>query len=167
MRRYLFLPALVIILSGCEGMNPQTRAEFIKMNRSGAPFAYIDTHTAKRPLESVVKSLRQKVDECFQVDVSTTRSQGGITTMNVTDEFRTRINVVNKNHAELTTQFHMKGMLVLQKVPEGGFYHTAMDIDRIDASSTKLTYYGSSFESSKLKWQALKQWSEGNMVACP
>jgi hypothetical protein len=71
----------------------------------------------------VVKSLKQKVDECLQVNVTMKRTEGGMTTMNTTDEYRTKVVAIDKNHAELTTQY-------------------AVDIERLTPSTTKLTYYG-------------------------
>ena len=166
----LTLPlSLVAILAGCAGANPQTREEFRSTRQAGVPFSFTDTYIAKRPFDEAVDTLRKKVDECFQVNVTTKRTQGpgGFTTMNVTDEYRTVIRSVDKNLAELTTQYHMKGAIVMQQVPAGGFYLTVMDIERLTATTTKLSYYGSSFAGSKAKWNAFKQWSDGQLVPCP
>jgi hypothetical protein len=59
------------------------------------------------------------------------------------------------------------GQIVVQKVPEGGFYHRAVDIERVSPRTTKLTYYGPSLESGKKAWTAIKQWSDGKPSACP
>lgn len=161
--------SLVAILAGCAGANPQSREEFRSTRQAGSPFSLTDTHIAKRPLDEVVDTLRKKVDECLQVNVTTRRTQGpgGFSTMNVTDEYRTVIRSVDKNRAELTTQFYMKGAIVMQQVPAGGFYDTVMDIERLTPTTTKLSYYGSSFAGSKAKWNAFKQWSDGQLVPCP
>ncbi len=159
--------SLVAILAGCAGANPQSREEFRSTRQAGVPFSFTDTYIAKRPFDEAVETLRKKVDECLQVNVTTKRTQGGIPTMNQIDEYRTVIRSVDKNRAELTTQFYMKGAIVMQQVPEGGFYHTIMDIERLTPTTTKLSYYGSSFASSKAKWNAFKQWSEGQLVPCP
>ncbi len=164
----LILPvSLVVFLTGCAGANPQSREEFRQTRLAGVPFSYVDTHIAKRPFDDVVKTLKQKADECFQVNITTTRTQGGITAMNLTDEYRTSVRLVDKNHAELTTQYNMKGAIVLQSVPPGGFYNAAMDIERLTPTTTKLAYYGTSLAGSKAKWLALKQWSDGQAVPCP
>jgi hypothetical protein len=148
-------------------MNPQTRDEYRQAIASGVPLTMTDTYVAQRRFDDVVKSLKQKADECLQVDVTTKRSQGGMTTMNVRDEYRTSVRVVDKSHAELTTQSTMKGAIVLQQVPPGGFFETEVDIERVAPSSTKLTYYGPSTSGGKAKWDVLKQWSDGKPVACP
>lgn len=127
----------------------------------------MDTHISHRSFEQVVQSLRQKSKECFDTNVTTTRTQGGVRTMNIKDEFRTTVRVLSAGRAELTTQFTSKGIVYLQKVPDGGFYHRAVDIARVSPSKTKLTYYGSKFESSKLAWAAIKQWGDGKATACP
>jgi hypothetical protein len=156
------------ILAGCGAtMNPQTRDEYRQAIASGVPLTMTDTYVVQRRFDEVVKSLKQKADECLQVDVTTKRSQGGMTTMNVRDEYRTSVRVVDKSRAELTTQSTMKGAIVVQQVPPGGFFETAVDIERVTPASTKLTYYGPSTSGGKAKWDALKQWSDGKPLACP
>jgi hypothetical protein len=159
---------LLVALTGCAGNNPQTREEFRKTRLEGVPLNMVDSYVANRRFEDVVNALKQKTAECFNVDVTMRRTQGGITTMNTTDEYRTTIRLVGPNVAELTTQFQMtKGQIVTQKVPEGGFYHRAVDIERISPRTTKLTYYGPSLESGKKAWAAVKQWSDGKASPCP
>ena len=166
MRKLTFL-CVAAALWGCAGTNPQTRDEFRKVIAAGAPMTFTDTYVVQRRFDDVVKSLRQKADECLQVDVRMTRTSGGIQTMNTKDEYRTAVRLVDKNRAELTTQMTMKGAIVLQQQPEGGFFNTAVDIERLTPSTTKLTYYGSSLSSGKAKWNLLKQWGEGKAVPCP
>jgi hypothetical protein len=155
------------ILFGCAGANPQTRDEYVQSHVRGVPFSMTDTYVSSRGFDQVVASLRRKSEECFNTNVRTTRTQGGVRTMNIRDEFRTSVRVVSAGKAELTTQFTSKGIVYLQKVPDGGFYNRAVDIHRVSPSSTKLTYYGSTFESSKLAWAAIKQWADGKATACP
>jgi hypothetical protein len=155
------------VLSGCAGGTPQTRNEFVQANVNGIAFSMVDTHISNRSFDQVVKSLRQKSDECFNNNVTTTRTEGGVKTMNVKDEFRTTVRVLSGSKAELTTQFTSKGIVYAQKVPDGGFYHRAVDIERVSPSATKLTYYGSRFASSKDAWSAIKQWGDGRASACP
>jgi hypothetical protein len=168
MRRLSVVPAVAVVLSGCAGMEPaQTRKEFVQKNLDGVPFSMVDKYVAKRRFEDVVAALRQKTAECFNVNVTTTRSQGGMTTSKVRDEYRTTIRLVSANRAELTTQHTSKGIVYLQKIPEGGFYSRAVDIDRLTLGTTRLTYYGSSFESGKKAWAAIKDWSDGKATPCP
>lgn len=170
MRKLVLVSGIVVVLSGCAGMQPaQTRKEFVQKNLDGIPFSMVDRHVTKRRFEDVVNSLRRKTAECFNVDVTTRRSQsqGGITTSQVRDEYRTTIRVVSANRAELTTQYTSKGMINLQTVPEGGFYSRAVDIDRLTSGATKLTYYGASFESAKKAWAAIKEWGDGKATPCP
>ncbi len=168
MRRLVLISGIVAVLSGCAGMEPaQTRKEFVQKNLDGIPFSMVDKHVAKRRFEDVVASLRRKTAECFNVNVTTTRTQGGMTTSKVRDEYRTTIRVINANRAELTTQYTSKGMINLQTVPEGGFYSRAVDIDRLTPGTTRLTYYGSSFDSGKKAWAAIKDWGDGKTTPCP
>jgi hypothetical protein len=174
MRKFVFVSGVVMALSGCAGMQPaQTRQEFVQKNLSGTPFSMVDAYVTKRRFDDVVNSLKQKTAECFNVNVTTRRTEGptspqaGTTTMNVKDEYRTTVRVINANRAELTTQFTSKGIVYLQTIPEGGFYHRAIDIERLTPSTTKLTYYGSSFDSGKKAWAAIKEWSDGKATPCP
>jgi len=167
MKNTLLLLTVAAFLSGCAGANPQTREEFRKSRLEGALLSFVETYVSQRPFDEVVKTLNQKVNECFQVNVTTKRTVGGIQTMNLTDEFRTTIRNVDKNHAELTTQFTMKGAIVMQQVPPGGFYQSAMDIERLTPTTTKLTFYGPTIGGGRDKWNALKQWSDGQSVPCP
>lgn len=168
MRKLVLVSGIVVVLTGCAGMQAsQTRKEFVQKKLEGVPFSMVDKHVAKRRFEDVVSSLRQKTAECFNVDVTTRRTQGGMTTSQVKDEYRTTIRLVGANRAELTTQYTSKGIIYLQKIPEGGFYSRAVDIDRLTPGTTKLTYYGSSFESGKRAWAAIKDWGDGKATPCP
>lgn len=169
MLKLVLVVGVATILSGCagSGATPQTRKEFVQANVRGIPFSMVDTHISKRSFEQVVSSIRQKAGQCFNTNVTTTRTEGGMKTMNIKDEFRTTVRVLSSSRAELTTQFTSKGIVYLQEIPKGGFYHRAVDIERVSASATKLTYYGSSFESGKAAWSAIKQWGDGQATACP
>src|SRR5688500_11664317 len=106
------------VLSGCAMNYPQTREEFRQqIIESDSRFKFIDTHVAKRRFDDVVKSLQQNVAQCFDQNVNTTRTSGGTTTMNQTDEWRSTFRVVDRNRAEVTTQMAMKGAFVPGKVP--------------------------------------------------
>jgi hypothetical protein len=168
MRNAICVALATVVLSGCSMHYPQTREEFREgVVSSDSRFKFIDTYVAKRRFEDAVKSLKQNVEECFDQNVTTTRTQGGMTTMNQTDEWRTTVTVINRNRAEVTTQMTMKGAIVPVKVPPGGFYVTAVDIERQTASTTKLTYYGSTTSGSKERWDLIKQWSDGKPTPCP
>jgi hypothetical protein len=165
MRKLAFLTCGVALLSGCAGGNPQTRVEF-QETMSHSSLGFVESHIAKRRFDDVMKTLRQKAEECLQYNLTTTREQGGIRTMNQTDEIRTTIRAVNNDRAEMTIQLTMKGAIVMQQVPPGGFYNAAMDIERLTPGTTKLTYYGSSLSAGKTRWGALKQWGDGQLAPC-
>lgn len=168
MRSAIFAAVAAAVLSGCATNYPQTREEFRKgIVESDSSFKFVDTYVAKRRFDDVVKSLKQNVEQCFDQNVTTTRSQGGIMTMNQTDEWRTSVKVINRSRAEVTTQMTMKGAIVPVKVPPGGFYVTAVDVERLTASTTKLSYYGSTSSGSKERWDLIRQWSDGKPTPCP
>jgi len=139
--RKLILISFAVVLCGCSSY-PQTREEFRKSILGGSGFSYTDTYTSTRRFDDVVRTLKQKTDECLQANVTTTRTQGGMNTMNQTDEYRTTVRIVDKSHAELTSQIAMKGAILTEKMPSGGYYKAAMDIQALSATRTKLTYYG-------------------------
>jgi len=164
MRKGFFVAMAAAALSGCALNYPQTREEFRQgIVSSDSRFKFMDTYVAKRRFEHVVKALEDNV-RCFDQDV-TTRS--GMTAMNQTDEWRTSFKVIDKNRAELTTQMKMKGAMVPAKVPPGGFFVTAVDIERLTPATTKLSYYGSTTSGSKERWDLIKQWSDGKPTPCP
>lgn len=166
MRKTVFFTSLVILVSGCASMDPQTRNEYRTAVDGGRPFTMKDSFVARRGFDEVVKTLRQKSDECFNVNIKTTRKQDGMTTMATTDEVRTVVRVINSKHAELTMQTNPKGIIMLNKVPAGGFYRMAIDIDRLTAGSTRLTYYGPSTDHGKKRLAVIKQWSDGKQAGC-
>jgi hypothetical protein len=164
----IFVALAVAALSGCAMNYPQTRDEFRQqLVASDSRFKFIDTYVTKRRFDDVVKSLKGNVAQCFDQNVTTTRSQGGMTTMNVTDEWRTTVEVINRNRAEVTTQMKMRGAFVPGKVPPGGLYMTAVDVERLTPATTKLSYYGSTSSGSKERWDLIKQWSDGKPTPCP
>jgi hypothetical protein len=167
MRKLSFFASLIILVSGCASMDPQTRDEYRAAVDGGRPFSMKESFVAKRGFDEVVKTLRQKSDECLNVNIKTTRKQDGMTTMATTDEVRTAVRVVNSKHAELTMRMNPKGIIMLNKVPEGGFYRMAIDIDRLTAGTTRLTYYGPSTDHGKRRLAVIKQWSDGKQAGCP
>src|SRR5687768_736008 len=113
MRNAIFVALAAAVLFGCGSMNyPQTREEFRKdLVSSDSSFKFVDTYVSKRRFEDVVKALKANVEACFNQDVTTTRTQGEMMTMNQTDEWRTTIKVINGNRAEVTTQQTIKGAI--------------------------------------------------------
>jgi hypothetical protein len=91
--------------------------------KSDSSFKLVDTYVATRRFDDVVKSLQQNVQESFDQDMTTRRSQGGITTV--------------------TFIVPSKGRLVASTLPQ--------DIDRLTPSTTKLSYYGSTSSGGKEK----------------
>ncbi len=168
MHRLLLIVGITDVLASCAGMTPsQSREEFVRRKTKGEPFSMTDTYVTKRRLEDVVKTLNQRTAECFNVDITTRRSEGGMTTMQLKNKYRTTIRTVNANRAELTTRQSTEGMVSAQKVPKGGLYYRAVDIARLSSGSTKLSYYGPSIAGGKDTWAAIKQWGDGQQAACP
>ena len=58
-----------------------------------------------------------------------------------------------------------RGMVMLSKVPEGGEYIVALDIERAGKNSTRLSWY-SRPGGWRDEWELNKQWSEGKDLPC-
>lgn len=156
-------------LAGCSNVKTGTwysREEFVTYNKEGRMMSMTDTYVANRKFDQVVAVLKQKSADCLDTDSVMSRTSGGIQTMRVTDHYRTTVQVVAPGRAELTTQYTSTGMTYLQKVPDGGFYHRAVDIERLTPTTTRLTYYGSSFSGSKETWAKMKKWTDGQSDSC-
>src|SRR3990172_1884822 len=118
MRRLVLISGIAAVVYGCAGLTlSQTREEFVQRKLNGEPFSMVDTYVTKRRFEDVVKTLSQKTTECFNVNVTTRRTKGGMTTMNLKDEYRTTVRIVNPKRAEMTTQHITKAMFSLQNIP--------------------------------------------------
>lgn len=160
---------LAATVAGCSNTKVSTwysREEFVTYNKEGHMFTMTDTYLANRNFEQVVATMKQKAAECLDSDSTMTRTSGGLQTMRVTDHFRTTVRVVSPGRAELTTQHTSSGIKMVGKVPDGGYYDQAVDLERVTPTSTRLTYYGLS--GWKDNWAAMKKWAaEGQTAACP
>lgn len=162
MKKTMSLLATAAILAGCA--HPQSRDDFVQRIRSGQTMTYSDSYVARRSLDDVTRSLDAKAGECFNFEVGGVRRHGSV--MRVPEESRASVQKVDRNRSELTVRRLVQGMVV-GKQPEGGYYYLAVDMERVGSNSTKLTYYGNSLSDGKANWAAVKQWSDGQMVACP
>ena len=163
--RVLPLLAAAAILAGCV-TSPQNRDDFKKMIQGYPSLSVNATHTTSRRYEDVVATLERKWKECFAVQRTTQRTQGGMTTMRYTDTYHPRSRRVNNSLVEMTLQQTTQGMTMLNKVPEGGEYMVALDIERAPGNKAKLTWYSPSLGGWKSAWERSRDWSEGKDVAC-
>src|SRR5690349_16284754 len=130
----MYKSAIAIIaataVAGCAQM-PQTRTEFQEVVRSGASLSLTDTHVAKRSLDDTVRLLRPKLSECFDYNVSWSRTEGAAVGM-FKEKWQSSVRPIDRNRAEVTVQRTISG--TVQKQPEGGYYVVAVDLERIDAT---------------------------------
>ncbi|HEY1227601.1 MAG TPA: hypothetical protein VGF26_09795 [Ramlibacter sp.] len=161
MKKTASMLAMAAILAGCA--QPQTRDAFVQTIRGGQTLTYTESYVAKRSLDDVTRSVEAKAGECFSWELGGVRAQGS--TMRVAEEYIASVQKVDRNRSELTVRRLMSSSAIKQ--PAGGFYFLAVDMERVGTNSTKLTYYGNSLSSGKANWAAVKQWSDGQMVACP
>jgi hypothetical protein len=159
----VLVAAAVAVLAGCAQL-PQSRGEFQQLVRGGAAGSQTDSHVAKRSLDDAVRLLRPKLAECFDHNVTWTRTEGAAVGM-FKEKWQSSVRPIDRNRAEVTVQRQVGG--APQKQPDGGIYVVAVDLERIDAASTKLTFYGARTSFGNSTWDSLKQWSEGKAAGCP
>lgn len=164
MSRFAIVLVAASVLSGCVQM-PQTRPEFQQLVRSGASRSKMESHVTKRSLDDVVRSLEPRLTDCFDYSVTWRQTAGGATVGASREQWRSSVRPVDRNRVEVTIQRMVGG--AMQKQPEGGIYVMAVDLDRIDPATTKLTFYGSSTDFGSSSWDSLKRWSEGKTGPCP
>lgn len=163
MRRVL-LAAAVLSLSGC-GV-PQTRDGFKQSAHDYPKLSIVASHTANRRLEDVTATLERKWQECYSFHRTTTRSQGGMTTMRHRDTYHPRVHKVNSSRVEMTLQMTTQGMIMLNKVPEGGEYAVVLDLERLPGNKTKLSWYSNSMGGWGDAWDRNKKWADGKDTPC-
>jgi hypothetical protein len=161
------LTSIVLVAPAYAVDQPQNREEFKTAVSKGAAFMKVHTHVANRRFEDVAKVLKAKTEECLNVRVTSTgrNSQGRVNYASAKD-YHSSFRTVNKGRAELTVQQDPKGTRIGPKMPKGGFYFVALDVDRSSGNTTKLTYYGPSRGWDKT-FDAIKKWSDGESAACP
>jgi hypothetical protein len=154
-----------LLLSGCV-TTPQTRDEFKSWTKAHNTVAIYENHTINRPLENVAASLQKKWQQCYNLDVTTTRKSGGMTTSRYTDTFHPKFRRINGSQIEMTLQMTTEGMIMLNKTPEGGEYNVALDLERIGPGRTKLTWHSYTWGGWRDAWELNKKWGEGQGLPC-
>jgi hypothetical protein len=164
--RKLLLCFSVILLPGCVTTTPQTREDFKTWTKEHTSMGLYEVYTVNRSFEDVVASLQKKWLQCYDINATTRRVSGGITTSNYTDTFHPKFKKVDKSHLEMTLQMTTKGMIMLNKTPEGGEYVIALDVQRLSKNKTNLIWYSYSW-GKKDELERTKAWGSGKDAPCP
>jgi hypothetical protein len=122
-------------------------------------------YMVNRPFDDVAASLQKKWRQCYDINATTKRTAGGMTTSNYTDTFHPKFKRIDNSHLEMTLQMTTKGMVMLNKIPEGGEYVIALDLQRVSENKTKLSWYSYSW-GKKAELERNKAWGDGKNVAC-
>ena len=154
------------LFAGCAGTTSQTREELKTNQKNRTLTGFYSTYTANHPFGSVVSTIERKWQQCYNVGITTTHSSGGQQTMKYRDSFHPKARKVNDSLVEMTLQKTTEGMVMLNKIPPGGEYRIALDIERLPGNKTKLTWYSPSVGNWKKSWERNKKWSEGKDVDC-
>lgn len=165
MRRVLALP-LPLLLAACV-TTPRSR-EGLKAASVKSPRMMIaDSYMARRSLDAVAAALERKWRECCEVSVTTTHAnKAGMTTSRHRDTLHPKFRRVGNARVEMTLRMTTPGMIALNKVPAGGEYMVALDLERIAPNQTKLSWH-----SPRIGWkdsgERNKQWADGKDAPCP
>ena len=166
MRNALLSLTSIVLCMGC-ATTPQSRDEFKTLSKNHPAYYITASHTANRRFESVAATLQKKWKECYNVQVTTSRTtQSGMTTSRYRETFHPRITKVNKSLVEMTLQSTTQGMTMLNKVPEGGEYIVALDVVRLSGNKTRIDWY-SPASGWKESWETAQRWSDGKNLPCP
>jgi hypothetical protein len=164
--RLAFLITITALVTGC-ATTPQSREEMKASVVQHTSFGLMDTYIVNRSLENVAASLERKWRECYDVNVTTNRAtSSGITTSHYSDVFHPQFRRVGTTKVEMTLQSTTTGMKSLNKVPEGGEYQVVLDLDRLPANRTKMTWYSWRIGMGE-QLDINKQWANGKDAPCP
>lgn len=161
MRRTLLIA--VIFLAGCVAA-PQTRDELKTTAVAHPSLSVVGSYTSIRRFEDVAASLERKWQECYAVRRSTTREASSGARATYTDTYNPQSRKVSNSLVEMTLQMTTQGMTNLTKLPPGGEYVVALDLERLPGNKTKLSWY--SIRGWTASWERNKQWSDGKNIAC-
>jgi hypothetical protein len=161
MRKSLLI--VVISLAGCVAA-PQTRDELKTTAVAHPSLSVVGAYTSNRRFEDVAASLERKWEECYSVRRSTTREASSGARATYTDTYHPQSRRVSNSMVEMTLQMSTKGMTNLTKLPPGGEYLVALDLERLPGNKTKLSWY--SVRGWTESWERNKQWSDGKNLAC-
>ena len=164
MSKCLWTVIIACTVTACVvGKTSMTRDEFsARMSQNPG---YIDTFIVDRQFAKVVKTMKQKTDECLNTRSTWSRTSGGMMTSRVTMNYNATFQVISADRAELTIQEVPSGMMRIgPKMPPGGFYRVAVDFEKM-GSKTKLSFYGSAKSWNKT-FSAVKEWSAGRTGKC-
>jgi len=154
---------VVISLAGCVAA-PQTRDELKTTAVAHPSLSVVGSYTSSRRFEDVAASLERKWQECYAVRRSTTREASSGARATYTDSYRPQFRKASNSRVEMTLQMTTQGMTSLTKLPPGGEYIVALDLERLPGNNTKLSWY--SIRGWTSSWERNKQWSDGKNVAC-
>jgi hypothetical protein len=169
--RHLSLTLFAAILASCAIQpveQPKNREELKAAIAKGTAFMKVQTYVANRRFEDAARLLKTKTEEClnYRLTEGTRNVATGLPTGTTSHDYRATFRTVNKARAELTMQHNPLGPRIGPKMPDGGFYIMAVDVDRASGNTTNLTFYGPSMGWDQT-YAAIKKWSEGEAVGCP
>lgn len=145
---------------------PASRGEFKTLATNHQNWYLATSYTTNRRFEDVAVSMQRKWTECYFVERTTTRTQGGMTTSRYKDTFHPRVTKVSNALVEMTLQVSTEGMIMLNKIPEGGEYRVVLDLERLPGNKTKLSWYSPSIGGWQKAWERNKRWSDGKDIGC-
>ena len=162
MRKLTVLVCAVLITS-CT--TPPRTASELREGKGSIGLSKREAHDLNREFSLVVSDVRRKSMECLRFAYTTSVTQSGVPLPDRMTFYNVGVKVVGSSKAEMTMQQDRKPRA--SHDPEGGYYVFVADIEKIAASRTRMTMYGSSFPTWRPIFEAIKGWGEGKNVKCP
>lgn len=157
MKRVVYFFAVAAMLAACATPLLQSRDELKSFAKDHATLMISESYTSSRRFEEVVAALQGKWEACYGT------GQNAAGTENTASTSRA---VFHPNFLKVNSfLFEMSLQKSQDKIPEGGNYLVALDVERLLGGKTRLTWHSAAKEW-KEQWELNKQWSDGKDAAC-
>lgn len=167
MKRVVYFFPVAAMLAACATTPPQPQAqsrdELKASARDHATTMIYESYTSRRRFEEVVATLQGKWEQCYGAGNTAGRADNGATKPGAA--VHPRFFKVNSFLFEMSLQSAADGTAIQGKVPEGGTYVVALDVERLLGGKTQLTWH-SAAAGWKEQWELNKQWGDGKEAAC-
>lgn len=163
MKRVVYFFAVAAMLAGCATPLLQSRDELKSFARDHATVMIYESYTSSRRFEEVAATLQGKWEACYGKSNAIPGPENGTPTSRAA--FHPHFLKVNSFLFEMSLQTTQSGAPMQSKMPEGGSYLVALDVERLLGGKTRLTWHSAAKEW-KEQWELSKQWSDGKDAAC-
>ena len=154
-----------VLLTGCAGVGSPNNADEFRKSTQTAPamFGKTKTFEVSRSYNDVSDTLRKKSDECLNVAINWSNSNGNSGLVTYKPTFR-----ASSTRAELHIQRKSEGgRHIVIGEPENGSYRVVLDATPLSRNRTRIDLYIASAIDDKLLVTTLTHWVNGDNLGCP